>query len=298
MRDNKASATAYTVVAGIQLACLDQRLASLVGAEALADQKRLLAASEEGRRRLADLGRAGKRGLARALEWLLMPGITHHYVLRKQYVRKTTEAALADGVTQVVVLGGGFDVMALGMHRAFPDVHFFEIDHPATSVVKQAALSEQVGETLVLISADLAKHSLSTVLGADPRFDRSRPTLFLCEGVFMYLDASTVEKTLNDIVDVAPVSARLVFSAVPPMGSPDINTGFLLKAYLRFLGEPLAWALRQRDVAPFLALNNWRVLDQADTSEMQRRYLPLMPEAGRHKGEYMVLAAADRDHGG
>lgn len=92
--------------------------------------------------------------------------------------------ALARGVTQIIVLGAGFDTLACRLHRGQPAVHFFELDHPATQVPKQQALDP--GTNLTFLPIDLATDSPSAVLRACPSFSADKPTLFIAEGLLMY----------------------------------------------------------------------------------------------------------------
>jgi methyltransferase (TIGR00027 family) len=62
--------------------------------------------------------------------------------VRTHYIDAALKRAAAEGATQVVILGAGYDARALRFHT--PGVRFFEVDHPATQADKRARL-EQVG---------------------------------------------------------------------------------------------------------------------------------------------------------
>jgi methyltransferase (TIGR00027 family) len=99
-------------------------------------------------------------------------------------------AAIAAGITQVVVLGAGYDDRALRFRT--DGVRFFEVDHPATQADKRARL-QAIDELVtgsggpVLVAADFRHDDLPSVL-AEAGHDAALPSLFLCEGLLVYLD--------------------------------------------------------------------------------------------------------------
>ena len=63
------------------------------------------------------------------IERITIPGILLHYALRKKCIAKLARSALANGGTQVVVIGAGFDPLSSELQREFPTALFWEIDH-------------------------------------------------------------------------------------------------------------------------------------------------------------------------
>ena len=95
-------------------------------------------------------------------------------------------AAIAAGISQIVVLGAGYDDRALRFRT--PGVTFFEVDHPDTQADKRARLSAtgSCGGP-VLAPADFRHDDLPSVL-ARAGHDPALPSLFACEGLLVYLD--------------------------------------------------------------------------------------------------------------
>jgi methyltransferase (TIGR00027 family) len=100
-------------------------------------------------------------------------------------------AAISAGMPQVVTCGAGYDDRALRFRS--PGVRFFELDHPATQADKARRL-RAIGADLrgaVLAPADFRDHDAAAVLAAAGH-DASLPTLFLCEGLLIYLDRTVI----------------------------------------------------------------------------------------------------------
>jgi methyltransferase (TIGR00027 family) len=279
------------VLLGILLTAARPAYAGLVPAETEAACREILSSSEEGRRRLRQLESPLYRAVAPLMERLALPGFTLHYVLRKRFIEEAARKALAEGYTQVVSLGAGFDTLEWRFHRRHPESTFIEIDHPATSAVKREALRGG-GDNLHLLAVDLAEHDLEAVLGECPAFDPQRPTLYICEGVLMYLPPVAVAGLFAALKRLSGAGTRFVFTAVSPIGSPHNNTGPLLRLYLAVKGEPLAWNLEPTELEAFVGRQGYRLLDRADDSDLAPRYLSGPPAGPLHRGEFLALAEA------
>jgi methyltransferase (TIGR00027 family) len=128
-------------------------------------------------------------------------------------------AAIGRGTSQVVILGAGYDDRALRFRA--PGVRYFEIDHPATQADKRRRLAAMApdGAGPVLAAADFRADDVAAVLagcGQDPGQD----TLFLCEGLLVYLDVPVISGLLGGLrVRAAPGSVLAVSLAVHPDGA-------------------------------------------------------------------------------
>lgn len=102
-------------------------------------------------------------------------------------------------MAQLVLLGAGFDTRALRLPKD-TRVRSFEADTPKTQAIKREMLSKtRLDATgITFVSADFEKEDWFTRL-VDAGFDPSKPTLFLWEGVVMYLNREAVEDTLRKI---------------------------------------------------------------------------------------------------
>jgi methyltransferase (TIGR00027 family) len=135
-------------------------------------------------------------------------------VARTRFVDDQVTAGIEDGITQIVVLGAGYDDRALRFTT--PGVRFFEVDHPGTQQDKRERL-ERLGAASyqgggpVLVSADFASDDLFAVLG-DHGHDHERPSVFVCEGLLVYLEQNVILEMLSAARRRSPERSRLVAS--------------------------------------------------------------------------------------
>lgn len=139
-----------------------------------------------------------------------------HYAARKLAIEHTVREAIGNGATQIVMVSGGFDTLALRLHKEFPDVQFFETDHPATQRTKLSALGKlknyTQGENLHFLEADLSKCLLEDVLAKDTAYDKEKKTVCIAEGLTMYLDSGQVDQMLQSISNIGCDGSQAIFS--------------------------------------------------------------------------------------
>lgn len=204
------------------------------------------------------------------------PGGRVHYLVRKRFIEEETRKSLAEGFRQVVVLGAGYDSLAYRLHRDFPDVLFLEIDHPASQAVKRRALAKgRVEDNLQLLPADLGQVPLAEALAEVPRFSESATTLFVAEGVIIYL---TEEETagLFRALAAIPGCARFAFTFLEPGGdgSPLFSKSTNpLGFWFRRVGEPIKSGIRRGALAELLSVSGFRVESLSSTEELMKHYL-------------------------
>lgn len=238
------------------------------------------------------VSRPAWRWLPRLAQRLAGPGLPLHFIVRKRFIEDNVRAALAAGTTQVVVLGAGFDTLACRLHTAHPAVSFFEIDHPATQSIKREALG-RCDANLRFVPADFTHQTLQQALARCPGFRRDLPTVFVIEGVLMYLTAAEVD-VLFAALPHSP-RERVIFSVMETM--PDGRSGFHNATFftdrvLRLWREPFRSSFARSAIQPFVARHGYALTLVADEAFLRARCLP---ESLRHatasaRGELVCVA--------
>lgn len=223
------------------------------------------------------------RRAAALLERLTLPGIQQHYRLRKQLLRIWAEQALAapplpgeQSARQLVLLGAGLDTLALELARAHPGLPCIELDHPASQALKRGVLRAQgldPGLDLRFAAADLAVEPLGPAL-ARAGFQPGLPTLFVAEGLLMYLPPARLRQQLAELRSLCP-QGRLAFSFMAPDARGRARFASArpwLQAWLAWVGEPFLWCARPEALAAQLAGAGLRVRELAGHAELRRQF--------------------------
>lgn len=204
-------------------------------------------------------------------ERTLAPGSTTHVALRKRLIEDETQAALEDGATQVLVVGAGFDTLALRLGRTHRSVRFVEIDHPATQSLKRHALDGlHPPPNLVFHPADLSETSLSDALD-EAGWSRHARSVVIAEGLLMVLEHDDVADFLRGVASVMAPGSRLLGTYLLP--DEQGRLGGLSRASLKAMGEPLRWSTTPEALAALLEEAGFRMYDEPGRIDLNLRYL-------------------------
>lgn len=194
-----------------------------------------------------------------AFDWM-MPGQFEAFAYRKKFFEDQVRQAIDRGTTQVLVLGGGYDTLGWRLAAEYPEVEFFEIDHPPTALHKAKGI-EQMGarSNLHLIAKDLSKHKLNNVLASVEIWDQSKKTIIMAEGLLQYLLPEAVDDLFERCASAAQ-RTLFFFTYVTSRddGEPDAGpwSGLVLWL-LKREGEPWLWSIRPEEIGSFLKDKGW-----------------------------------------
>jgi methyltransferase (TIGR00027 family) len=177
-------------------------------------------------------------------------------------------AALDDGVDQVATIGAGYDTRAWRFARS--GVRFFELDLATTQADK---LRRAPAPGPVHVAADLTTDRAADALIA-AGLDAERPTIFVFEGLTMYLDAPTLRRQLSELAATSAPGSRLVADFYPPKtsGTSQNRRQLLLQRVARVgSGEPLTLQIDRSDAVDLVEESGWQVDELLGFREAARR---------------------------
>ena len=220
------------------------------------------------------------------------PGARAAGIARTGWIDDEAAGAL-ETATQLVLLGAGFDMRASRLPSA-ARVCTFELDHPETSLSKQAIL-KSIGRTLServrYVGIDFNSQSIADVL-LRAGFDNSRPACLIWEGVTNYLNAEAVDISLRQIGETAEGSI-LLFTYIERsvLDHPERFLGATkLLARVRSYGEPWTFGLDPGEVESYLAARGFALLKDVSVADAWRR--TGRSGAGTRGYEFYRLASA------
>jgi methyltransferase (TIGR00027 family) len=163
---------------------------------------------------------------------------------RVRAIDDEVERAVAEGVRQVVILGAGLDTRALRM-SALAQADVFEVDHPASQAFKmrKAATLPVVSKSLHFVRNDFERGSLGPALLA-AGFERTQPSVWICEGVVMYLTDRALAEMLQSVAVLSAAASKLLVQYHLPRGERRLLAWNRL--FTRGVGEPQI-GLRSRE---------------------------------------------------
>jgi methyltransferase (TIGR00027 family) len=186
-----------------------------------------------------------------------MPGWSNAIRGRIRFFDDIVQDAAGEGFFQLVILGAGYDTRAYRIGTVKDTMKVFEIDRPETMARKAGIVKTifgQIPEHVAFVPLDMGEGDCWQDL-IEAGWSRERKTLFLLEGLMMYLPRLAVEQLLAGIAHSTGVGSAVLFDFVPQSladGSSDAEGGQNIRNWTIQIGEPILSGFAEGDVVPFL----------------------------------------------
>ena len=198
--------------------------------------------------------------------------------VRTRVFDDVTRTIIRDGISQLVILGAGGDSRAYRFQSELGGVTVFEVDHPATSAWKQGCVRRMLGtlpDNVRYVPIDFGCDALGTVL-ENACFDGSLRTLFLWEGVTMYLRPDAVDDVLS-LVAGAPAGSSVVFdyAYAESIAHPERFEGAVAQAkFAASKGEPFLFGISPEldQMSAFLEARGLELVRHWDHKQLRALY--------------------------
>lgn len=228
-------------------------------------------------------------------------GIYEYVIARTKYIDAAFEKALKDHFEQVLIFGAGFDTRALRFQNVLQNTSVFELDVAITQRAKIRQYRDRslaIPPNLKFIEIDFDRDSLPDRLDK-AGFQKGRRSLFILEGLLMYLQPSSVQSTFQTIQSCAGPGSRVVFdyvhaSVLRRKASPErsesrcskgagrpegaghqegsaIGESQILKT-VSSAGEAWQFGMEKGEIEPFIAAFGFQLIDHRDASDLERTY--------------------------
>jgi methyltransferase (TIGR00027 family) len=269
MKENIMSNTALNVLQGILYTSNNKKLSSLVSAEMRQEVIQVLQSNENGLKRIKQLESRLFKLFVPFVEALVAPGISLHYVLRKKYIDKCVQGAIAQDFTQIVNLGAGFDPLFYRLSQKFPSVTFIEVDQEKTQRHKRDIFPNKP-ENLIFQSVDFTKQKIDDRLNELSQYDANKKTYFIAESVLMYLQLDEVNDLFQRLSKLTHADIEFVFTFLKPKKRQNI----LLKWYLSKKSEQYRWFIHRDKIAEFITEYGFILEETISSKELIKKYAP------------------------
>ncbi len=188
---------------------------------------------------------------------------------REQYVHDLIEREARAGLDQIVILGAGFDTRAYRI-AGIAGIPVFEVDHPATQASKRDALRGVVEPpaNVTFVAVDFDIDDLGDRLRAEGYQETGR-TLFVWQGVTMYLTAEGVDRTLAFVAKHSRPGSALVFDYFDIAEGGNAGIRFFTGA----MGEAVTFGIRGPEIVAFLTSRGFADVHNIDGPELKRLHL-------------------------
>jgi methyltransferase (TIGR00027 family) len=204
-------------------------------------------------------------------------GIYEYTIARTKYIDAVFKETLAEGLDQILIFGAGFDTRALRFQAEAGDTRIFELDVPITQQAKLGQYAKRgltIPANVEFISIDFDEESLSEKL-EETGFSRSGKSLFVLEGLLMYLQPESVDETFEVIKAFAGEGSVVVFDYVRASVLRQAGSHYGERKIVETVakaGERWYFGIEEGELEGFLKKYGLKVSEHQDAQDLEQRH--------------------------
>ncbi|MEN6293474.1 MAG: class I SAM-dependent methyltransferase [Methanobacterium sp.] len=206
----------------------------------------------------------------------LVPGASNSIVARVRFFDDIVKSSINRGLEQLVILGAGYDTRAYRI-EGLDKVKVFEVDHPATQSIKIEKITEIFGSlldyvTYVPMDLELDKFSQQLLKSG---YNKSLKTLFIMEGLLMYISPEIVDEILSFIVHNSGKGSAIIFDYIPLSvvdGTCKLEAGQNWRNGVMAVGEPFLFGIKDGEIQSFLDQRGFKDVKNMISEDYKKAY--------------------------
>jgi methyltransferase (TIGR00027 family) len=208
---------------------------------------------------------------------MLRKGMYEYVIARTKYFDMVFRKALIERFDQILIFGAGLDTRAFRFKNDAQQTRIFEIDALTTQQAKLKRFQESglgLPSNVNFVDIDFDKENLDEKMDG-VGYKRGLKSLFILEGLLMYLEPDSAQKTFRFIQQYAGKGSLVVFDYIRSSVLRYENTLYGEKGLVQSVsgaGEPWKFGLEPHEVKNFLADFDFRIDDHRDAHELEMEY--------------------------
>ncbi|MBI5459481.1 class I SAM-dependent methyltransferase [Methanobacterium sp.] len=206
-----------------------------------------------------------------------LPGLSSSIIARVRYFDDIVKESIGDGLQQLVILGAGYDTRSYRIEGLDEKVKVFEVDHPNTQNFKKEKIIEifrSLPDHVTYVPIDFETQQLGQML-FENGYNESLKTLFIMEGLIMYIPPEAVDETLNFIVNKSGKDSQIIFDYYPESvvdGTTALAVGQNIRNFLIQMGEPLQFGIKEGTIGKFLSSYGFSKINDVTSTDYKKAY--------------------------
>ena len=202
---------------------------------------------------------------------------TGSIVARVRYFDDFVKKSIEEGLEQLVIFGAGYDTRAYRIEELKEKVKVFEVDHPDTQRFKIEKIKEILGsipDHVVYVPVDFETQTLSEELFSKG-YNRSLKTLFIMEGLLMYITPKAVAETLTFIAENSGKGSAIIFDYFPESvvdGTNKLEIAQDIRNFAIQQGEPLQFGIKEGKLDEFLSTFGFSNIQNVTPKDYKKAY--------------------------
>ena len=204
-------------------------------------------------------------------------GIYEYVIARTKYIDAVFAKALAEQFDQILIFGAGFDTRALRLQGKTQNTQIFELDVPVTQQAKIGQYQKQhlvVPSNVTFVAIDFDKESLPLKLD-EAGFRMQQRSLFVLEGLLMYLQPESVHATFQTIREYAGTGSWVVFDYVHASVLRNEGVHYGESEIVKTVSsadEQWHFGIERGEIEQFLTAYDLKLINHKDAKGLEKAY--------------------------
>ena len=207
----------------------------------------------------------------------ILPGGYYFHTARTRCIDDILIASIKQNLPQLVILGAGFDTRSYRFQNQLLNTKIFELDFPGTQAVKKsrlAAANIAVPVNITYVPIDFNNTGLEIILNHG--YHRELKTLFIWEGVSMYLTSEGVDQVLSFTKHNSGPGSSIVFDYIFQSmveGKCDYYGARESSKQAAKANEPYLFGIEEGAIREFLKLKKFDLIDEYTPDLLEQTYM-------------------------
>ncbi len=207
----------------------------------------------------------------------MMPGVNGAIVSRIRFIDEVVEQCLSSGFRQMVIIGAGYDTRAYRIDGVSEKLKVFEVDHPLTTEIKTKTITDifhglpgHVTYVPVIFGQDRMDQKL---IGNG--FQKGLKTLFIAEGLLMYIPPQAVDDLLAFITAASSPDSILVADYFPSDvidGTSPLKEAMVLKQFVENEASTLMFGIEEGTAFDFFDHRGFYNINLVSAPSLKQAY--------------------------
>ena len=209
-----------------------------------------------------------------------LPGLNEYLIARTSFFDDIFVHSMNRDVSQIVILGAGYDSRAFRFDWLNTKCKVFELDLAKTQKRKKRCLKRagaKYSDNITLLPINFNQESLKNVLEKFG-FEFNKKTIFIWEGVSYYLESESVNSTLETIGNLSHKESIIAFDYMAKIPKENMKNYYGVDKFHdtmneQHANETLKLTFESDKLRSYLKKRGMNVIDHLDNNDIESEYL-------------------------
>ena len=210
------------------------------------------------------------------LKKLAPNGIYEYVIARTKFIDEIFSKAISDDFDQILLFGAGFDSRGIRLTGINDNTRIFELDIHTTinDKLKQYKKRKIDPGEVYYVKIDFDNEKIDEKLN-NSGFQSNQKTLYILEGITMYLNESTIDEDFKFIKESAGQGSNVAFDFIYQSVLDEKNLFYgeqEIYQRVKKTGEGWTFGISKNEIDNFLKQRGLELIEIMDSSELEKRY--------------------------